>query len=141
MCLSQAIKFTDDAENALEDGSRGLTSLKKSLADTLRELTSLSLNDEPLLQLKMKAMVFDLVHYIDVIEQLQGKDTASITDWQWSKQLRYYFDKGKAVVKMHDAHFAYTYEYQGNAPKLVHTPLTDRCYLTLTQGTCSLCCA
>ena len=41
-------------------------------------------------------------------------------------------------MRMVDAEFEYTYEYQGNAAKLVHTPLTDKCYLTLTQGM-SLC--
>ena len=89
---------------------------------------------EPLMQLKMKALVFDMVHQIDMVEQLRSHRTTSLVDWQWKKQLRYYMNGGRATVKMHDAVFDYTYEYQGNAPKLVHTPLTDKCYLTLTQG-------
>jgi dynein heavy chain 2 len=57
-------------------------------------------------------------------------------DWMWQKQLKYAFEPRSQLAKvgMADAFFDYTFEYQGNAPKLVHTPLTDKCYLTLVLG-------
>jgi dynein heavy chain 2 len=55
-------------------------------------------------------------------------------DWMWYKQLKYHVAQQQAKVGMCDAFFDYTFEYQGNAPKLVHTPLTDKCFLTLVMG-------
>ncbi|OQR98203.1 dynein heavy chain [Achlya hypogyna] len=131
LCLAEQLRFNQQCEAAIKAGTVG--DLKQALTDTLRELTALDLSNEPLMHLKVKALVLDLVHHIDVCDQVAG--VSSLGDWLWQKQLRFYLDKaGKVVIKMHDASFAYTYEYQGNAPKLVHTPLTDKCYLTLTQG-------
>uniref|UniRef100_H2ZF01 AAA+ ATPase domain-containing protein n=1 Tax=Ciona savignyi TaxID=51511 RepID=H2ZF01_CIOSA len=87
----------------------------------------------PVLDLKLKSLILDIIHNIDVVEQLNKAGIRSSAEWIWQKQLRYYADNS-ASMRMVDAQFDYTFEYQGNAPKLVHTPLTDKCYLTLTQG-------
>ena len=76
----------------------------------------------------------DTIHNMDVVQQLRDAKIRNLYDWLWQKQLRFYLENNRAVIRMVDAQFNYTYEYQGNAQKLVHTPLTDKCYLTLTQG-------
>ncbi|CAN0042899.1 unnamed protein product [Ascophyllum nodosum] len=132
LCLAEQIKFCDHVEIAVSQGNAG--ELMAPLRELLEQYTAYDLSSRPLMQLKIKALVLDLVHSIDIVDQLQKSGVESLKDWTWQKQLRFYLKSGSAVVQMSSARFVYSYEYQGNAPKLVHTPLTDKCYLTLTQG-------
>eukprot|EP00906_Rhabdomonas_costata_P011239 RCo015918 len=133
LCLAENIHFTTDIEKAIADNR--LEAAKAALAAQLQEHTSGGEEEDRVQQLKLKALILDLIHNIDVVDQLIAQNAAAKQDWAWQKQLRFYFDDHRAcIARMVDSKFAYTYEYQGNAPKLVHTPLTDKCYLTLTQG-------
>ena len=60
--------------------------------------------------------------------------------FDWLCQMRFYFDpKNTDVLQQLSIHMAntkfnYGFEYLGVQEKLVQTPLTDRCYLTMTQA-------
>lgn len=134
--MTESIIFTEKCERAISAGD--LESLHRSLKSVLEKYTSIDYgktSDGALLELKYKALIMDIIHYIDIVEQLIREGCRAPSDWSWQRQLKFYINRNNtAVIKMVDAEFDYTYEYQGNAPKLVHTPLTDKCYLTLTQG-------
>jgi dynein heavy chain 2 len=137
LCLAQAVSFSRDAEAALKvGGGTALETLKKGLAADLAAATGKAWGaSEGLSGTKTRALILDAIHHLDVLEQLSSKDAKDAASWAWQKQLRVTLsEKGRVEVRMVDAVLDYTYEYQGNAPKLVHTPLTDKCYLTLTQG-------
>lgn len=130
-----------DAEAAIADGQ--LSELAARVRAALAAATALDGSQHRLTQLKVKALIVDIIHHRDVADALLAERCASVDDWAWQKQLRYYYVGAAAgtraadaavTVRMVDAAFDYSWEYQGNAPKLVYTPLTDKCYLTLTQG-------
>lgn len=45
------------------------------------------------LELKLKALIMDTIHFIDIVEQLQNENARSPNDWIWQKQLRFYLNK------------------------------------------------
>lgn len=65
-----------------------------------------------ILELKLKALILDIIHNIDLVKQLNQAQIRSAEDWVWKKQLRFYMKDQKCYVQMVDAEFQYTYEYQ-----------------------------
>ncbi|XP_055614548.1 dynein beta chain, ciliary, partial [Uranotaenia lowii] len=76
------------------------------------------------------------VHSRDVVAKMIFQKVETGQAFQWQSQLRHRWDDGlgDCFANICDAVFRYDYEYLGNTPRLVITPLTDRCYITLTQS-------
>ena len=131
------IIWTAECERALSeaDSSKSaLRQLKKKWLSYLNKLTAVTRSKLGKVdRKKVVALITIEVHARDVIEKLAKTGCNSSADFEWVSQLRFYWDKelNDCVVKQVLSVFTYGYEYQGNNGRLVITPLTDRCYMTL----------
>ena len=94
----------------------------------------------PVTRRKCEHLITELVHQRDVTRTLIQQGVSDNTPFAWLYQMRFYLDAGVAnplnclSIRVSDTSFPYGWEYLGVPDRLVQTPLTDRCYLTLTQA-------
>ena len=83
---------------------------------------------------KIMAMITMDAHSRDIIDKLKIEKVMREDEFQWQSQLKVYWieEKKDFQLRIADAAFWYGYEYLGNGPRLVITPLTDRIYVTAT---------
>lgn len=123
-------RLEEGYENALKDYQ------KKQIAQ-LNALIMLLLGDlTPGDRQKIMTICTIDVHSRDVVAKMIFVKVENSSAFQWQSQLRHRWDTKlkNCFANICDAQFLYQYEYLGNTPRLVITPLTDRCYITLTQS-------
>ncbi|XP_069339362.1 dynein axonemal heavy chain 9 [Eulemur rufifrons] len=123
-------RLEEGYENALKDYYKKQVAQLKTLITML--IGQLSKGDR---QKIMTICTID-VHARDVVAKMITQKVDNAQAFLWLSQLRHRWDDEvkHCFANICDAQFLYSYEYLGNTPRLVITPLTDRCYITLTQS-------
>ncbi|XP_074055007.1 dynein axonemal heavy chain 12 isoform X8 [Macrotis lagotis] len=131
LCVSQ-MYWTSETQENISGGREGLRTYYKNLQLQLNDIVNLvrgKLSKQT--RITLGALVTIDVHARDVVMDMIEIGVSSDTDFQWLAQLRYYWERENVRVRIINCNVKYAYEYLGNSPRLVITPLTDRCYRTL----------
>ncbi|KAL0220777.1 hypothetical protein RCL1_000631 [Eukaryota sp. TZLM3-RCL] len=134
------ILWTADVTRGLSELESGnnvnaLKILRKRQIMLLNRMTEMVRGDlSSLNRTKLIALITIEVHARDVIQKLITSGAKSPNEFDWTSQLRFFMEDDKCIANQNTATLNYGYEYVGNTGRLVITPLTDRCYMTLTTA-------
>ena len=155
------IIWTEDVQQAFDDIEGGMSNAMKDClvgikSRIMKLISKVRGNLTPGDRNKIITIITIDVHSRDAVEKLVLQNINDKENFQWSSQLKFFLtreiqdiiSKGqkqrfeweqnktreKAIIKIVDWIRFYSYEYIGNCGRLVITPLTDRCYITLTQA-------
>jgi dynein heavy chain, axonemal len=136
--MVESIKWQENVSKAILSGDKNvLLESKKTYEDILDELVITVRNNLSLLKrtLVCTLLVID-VYLKDIINDFINHDVTTLDHFDYTRILKYYYEKENAVciLQQTDCHYDYSYEYLGCAPRLVMTPLTNLCYLTLSYA-------
>eukprot|EP00904_Undaria_pinnatifida_P005405 jgi/Undpi1/1995/HiC_scaffold_12.g05382.m1 len=131
------ICWTRSTEQAMSRQSGGKSGVMEAWLETciagLRALVG-RIQEEmtPLQRTLAVALVTAEVHNRDVLEGLISNNVDDPQNFVWQAQLRFYWDSGTVKARQSTTKMQYGFEYQGAPTRLVITPLTERCWMTIT---------
>ena len=139
--LALQFNWTNDTEDALRKTRTDRSSManaNKKAQSVLNDFITMTVLDkwDKLQRTNIETLITIQVHQKDVTEQLVKLKVKDPQDFEWLKQARLYWrvEKDVTVISICDVDFDYQHEYLGCKERLVITPLTDRCYVTLSQA-------
>lgn len=130
--------FVEDSFRQVYTGNKyAMKELETKLTRQLNDLVALVRRKlDPILRKKVNTLLIIDVHARDIVDGFVRESILNAKEFAWESQLRFYWDKAldDCIIKQCTGKFRYGYEYMGLNGRLVITPLTDRCYMTLTQA-------
>lgn len=138
--LGVQLLWTKEAEFALKKSKNDKAIMRRTndrFLDLLNNFIELTVLDLTKLQrIRFETIVTIHVHQRDIFDDLCRMRIKTLTDFEWQKQARFYYEEESddIFVKITDVDFLYQNEYLGVTERLAITPLTDRCYITLAQA-------